>query len=227
MSYQPHIPANLSLVADPSVAPLHRHDCDCCHFLGRYRTENGEADLYAHPGKLMPTVIARFSSDGPDYSSGLCFAYGSSPNLSEARRRAELLGVMDYDVYQALDYAKPDTPEFEELKRALPFTVEYQALLAHERGDIERSTALITHLVSSQHARLQKYDAKRQRASAFYDVEGRIIKILMAYRSITWVQAYECITPALAHEMDRVLAEADPDPVFDEASNDDAANLAA
>lgn len=229
MSYQPQIPANLHLVADATVAPLHQHDCSCCHFLGRYRIDQVEADLYAHSGKHMPTVIARFSSDGPDYASGLYSAYGNSPDLSEARRRAVLLGVLDYDVYQALDYAKPDTPEFEELKRALPFTVEYQAVLAHERGDIERSDALFTHLVSSQHARLKRYEPKRRRANAYYDIEGRVIKILMTYRGCSWVEAYECLTPMLEHEMVAVLAEADVAlDEDDEAANDEtAAGLAA
>lgn len=45
---------------------------------------------------MEPTLIARWSSDGPDYSSGLCFGWiddrPHSP-LVEARRRAEALGL--------------------------------------------------------------------------------------------------------------------------------------
>lgn len=47
------------------------HDCDGCIPLGK----SGKADLYfCTQGGRMPTVIARFSDDEPDYTSGLAFA---------------------------------------------------------------------------------------------------------------------------------------------------------
>jgi hypothetical protein len=65
------------------MEPLYKHDCAICVFLGTFN----EADLYFHHGPLERTVVARYSSDGPDYSSGLCFA-DVNPNLREAKRRA-------------------------------------------------------------------------------------------------------------------------------------------
>jgi hypothetical protein len=64
--------------------PHFEHDCDHCVFLGHY--EN--ADLYICPGN---TVLARFSSDGPDYESGFC-AIPHYPRLQEAARRAVAKG---------------------------------------------------------------------------------------------------------------------------------------
>jgi len=59
------------------------HDCDDCVYLGQYKAY----DLYCCVKE--PTVIARFSSDGPDYASGLIFAEpnGVEP-LYEAKKRA-------------------------------------------------------------------------------------------------------------------------------------------
>lgn len=82
-------------------SPQFIHDCEACTFLGRYYGKNYEgdaelrhADLYHCSGE--PTVIARFSSDGPDYSSGMVFTEGPGPTLAslvEARRRAEEMGL--------------------------------------------------------------------------------------------------------------------------------------
>lgn len=68
--------------------PLFVHDCDRCTFLGSFNNH----DLYVHTGG-WPTVIARWSSDGPDYYSGLMFA-DTRPELGEAKRRAESLGLL-------------------------------------------------------------------------------------------------------------------------------------
>lgn len=51
-----------------SSKPVFEHDCDRCIFLAHFEGK----DLYFCPGE--PTVIARHSSDGGDYSSGLPFA---------------------------------------------------------------------------------------------------------------------------------------------------------
>lgn len=42
-------------------SPLHCHDCDKCKFVANV----GDIDVYTCNGSM----IARFSSDGPDYSS--------------------------------------------------------------------------------------------------------------------------------------------------------------
>jgi hypothetical protein len=60
--------------------PRYEHECSHCVFLGRYY----DADLYACVrNNLIDTVISRYSSDGPDYSSGLEFAirYGQDPSI--------------------------------------------------------------------------------------------------------------------------------------------------
>lgn len=83
-------------VADPDnpwlfaeECPLFEHDCDGCEYLGQYEGR----DLYYCPGE--PTVISRNSSDGGDYSSGICFAEGphAMPRLAEALRRARVRGL--------------------------------------------------------------------------------------------------------------------------------------
>jgi hypothetical protein len=45
--------------------PRYDHDCDACVYLGQYE----QYDLYYCPGE--PTIVCRYSSDGPDYRSGL------------------------------------------------------------------------------------------------------------------------------------------------------------
>jgi hypothetical protein len=64
--------------------PHFEHDCTWCVFLGHYR----DADLYICPGN---SIIARFSSDGPDYESGFC-AIKHYPRLQEAAIRAQARG---------------------------------------------------------------------------------------------------------------------------------------
>jgi hypothetical protein len=71
------------------IKPLFVHDCDQCIFLGSFN----DCDLYVHTSPIWPTVIARWSSDGPDYYSGLMFA-DTRPELGEAKRRAESLGLL-------------------------------------------------------------------------------------------------------------------------------------
>jgi hypothetical protein len=64
-----------------------------CTFLGRH----GQYDLWwSGQGGFTPTIIARWSSDGPDYSSGIAFGWiEDQPDnpLVEARKRAETLGL--------------------------------------------------------------------------------------------------------------------------------------
>jgi hypothetical protein len=74
--------ANLHNVVEIAYAkhfvPKYTHDCDACTFLGPYTydapmvegTEEITADLwYCSTAAGGPTLIARFSSDGPDYGS--------------------------------------------------------------------------------------------------------------------------------------------------------------
>jgi hypothetical protein len=68
--------------------PLFEHDCDTCIFLGIYNNH----DLYYHPG-ILSTIIARFSSDGPDYISGIVFARHNEI-LAEAKWRAIKMGLI-------------------------------------------------------------------------------------------------------------------------------------
>ena len=65
--------------------PIYPHDCDDCIPLGAFNNQ----DLYYCDQLGMPTVISRFGIDG-NYTSGLCFSYGQSKQLTEARERYEL-----------------------------------------------------------------------------------------------------------------------------------------
>ncbi|MHC4302431.1 MAG: hypothetical protein ACYS7Y_34665 [Planctomycetota bacterium] len=64
---------------------LHVHDCSKCEWLGTYKG----ADLY----KCGDTILARFSSDGPDYASTSLSDWdngifdGISDHLHECARR--------------------------------------------------------------------------------------------------------------------------------------------
>jgi len=70
----------------------HIHDCDDCIFLGVFV----EYDLYFHKTDVETTVLARRSSNGPDYLSGLEFARrGIHPPLVEALARAKTLGLIE------------------------------------------------------------------------------------------------------------------------------------
>lgn len=104
--------------------PIYTHDCSHCTFLGTVADSDGQKyDLYHHSSSFEDTVIARFGSDGPDYSSGAGFSYsGLSPILTIARLRAQQKGLMKYSVKQGLFYATPGTFCFTELVEALSKT---------------------------------------------------------------------------------------------------------
>lgn len=61
------------------MTPQHKHDCNRCVFLGRYsfdgplstgETEHFESDLYVCQSQILgPSLLGRFSDDGPDYVS--------------------------------------------------------------------------------------------------------------------------------------------------------------
>ena len=61
--------------------PTFTHDCDRCRFLGRTLGGMRRFDLYYHPNVdegRAGTLVARYSSDGPDYLS--CPEGYASPN---------------------------------------------------------------------------------------------------------------------------------------------------
>lgn len=72
--------------------PRFKHDCESCVPLGEYTDSEGSFDLYyCGQGGWMPTVIARFGDDGPDYLSGLGMT--KTPSLVEAQKRAKEKGL--------------------------------------------------------------------------------------------------------------------------------------
>lgn len=68
----------------------YQHDCNHCVPLGQYQ----ENDLYYCDQHGMPTVIARYGNDGPDYTSGMGFA-DIDPRLGIARLMAKAMGLLD------------------------------------------------------------------------------------------------------------------------------------
>lgn len=98
--------------------PYHTHDCEHCVYLGSVSaSRNGmgrtaffpgvvhdAVDLYFCPQSgLVPTVIARFGSDGPDYYSGIPTRpdHATNPFLCIAFTRAVLAGLYMPDVYES------------------------------------------------------------------------------------------------------------------------------
>jgi hypothetical protein len=78
----------------PEETPRYKHDCKNCVFLGLYQENNTIYDLYVcAAGKNISTVVARYSSDGPDYFSGLEFA-STNNALKETLKRAEERGYI-------------------------------------------------------------------------------------------------------------------------------------
>ena len=50
--------------------PQFHHDCERCIFLGAFSEAEHNCDLYYCAQVGSPTLIARYSSEGPDYCSG-------------------------------------------------------------------------------------------------------------------------------------------------------------
>ncbi len=191
MNYHAQIPSNLHLVAPAGERPQFQHDCDCCHFLGRFISENGPADLYAHTSGNMPTVIARYGSDGPNYASGSSFSYGRLEDLTEARVRAQRLGLWAFNVKEALFYADPEHAQcFDEMRTALPFTEEYQAFLAYEKGDVARHESLVRHLAELNLAQRLKYEPESTPLRSVMDVQTAIVKVVSTYRGWSYREAF-------------------------------------
>ncbi len=70
---------------------LFKHDCENCTYLGTFEGR----DLYACArNNIVDTVIARYGNQGSEYASGLAFSWGQIECLTEARERAEKLGMI-------------------------------------------------------------------------------------------------------------------------------------
>lgn len=164
--------------------PQFQHDCECCHFLGRYLDKETyqSMDLYAHTSNDNPTVIARTGVDG-DYMSGLPFAYGSIAPLTEARRRAQAAGVLPYHLNSALAYTTEDEDCRVELKDAIVVSPEWRALLAFESHDVAASQALVNTLVDIALAKNKEHNPSALRLAASFDVTRRIDKMIQVMRS--------------------------------------------
>jgi hypothetical protein len=70
-----------------SKPPQWQHDCDRCRYLGQTIGGGRITDLYVC-GEVnrVPTLIARFSSDGPDY-------YSTDPAYASANGHSELFAA--------------------------------------------------------------------------------------------------------------------------------------
>jgi len=81
--------------------PRYTHDCDHCTFLGTFQ-DGANYDLYVHVLKEHPaltTVVARWGSDGSNYTSGL---RTNHPALVEAERRATEKGLLqDFEAWDS------------------------------------------------------------------------------------------------------------------------------
>lgn len=68
----PAIQAGMERRALQLTGTRYDHDCSDCIFLGQYE----HYDLYFCPNE--PTIVARYSSEGRDYCSGIAFAMTSN-----------------------------------------------------------------------------------------------------------------------------------------------------
>lgn len=185
MSYQPAIPANLHLVADPVVTPQFSHDCDLCSFLGRFRNEDDrDCDLYFH-GHSQDTVLARYSSEGSDYTSSIYSGYGRDAALTEARRRANKLGLYPYKVLQALNYFAPGTDSEAELIAALPGTDEIKAYELARAGDVVASLEVLRALVTQRRAARAELGLQNAGPTSAWSVEDEYRRMVGLYQSGT------------------------------------------
>lgn len=155
--------------------PRFTHDCSCCTFLGRHNSRGEDWDLYVHTTG-HPTVLARWGCEGPEYTSGLEGSYSQTSPLTEARIRAQKLGLLQYDVYQAMHYATAGSQPYQEMLASLSGTVEYQAWLAFKEGDVARSQKLATDLVNRERAK--PYNKDRSNTAGLLEVESRVSRIL-------------------------------------------------
>ena len=73
------------------MSPIYPNSTGAQTFLGSFQGH----DLYFDPQITVPTVIARFGPEGPDYKSGLPLAeIDIDIHLTEAKRRATERGLL-------------------------------------------------------------------------------------------------------------------------------------
>lgn len=73
------------------MKPMYKHDCAHCVYLG---TKKDNDHYFCEEGGLMaPTIIIRHSSDGSDYTSGICFAK-HIPEIGDALKKAIEMGLI-------------------------------------------------------------------------------------------------------------------------------------
>jgi len=76
--------------------PIHEHDCSRCLFLGTHKSH----DLYFCEQSGHPTVIARYSSKGSEYISGVEFGKMAIEEgdfdkpIAQAYMRAKTIGLL-------------------------------------------------------------------------------------------------------------------------------------
>ena len=88
------IASSMTPASTDAVVQHFQHDCKNCKPLGHYN----EHDLYfCAQGGLVPTVLARYGNEGPEYLSGLTLA-PAIPELGEAARRAVAAGYLKESV---------------------------------------------------------------------------------------------------------------------------------
>lgn len=178
------MPTTYSDTTSNTESPQFAHDCACCNFLGRHLDpETSQSmDLYVHTSG-SPTVIARTGELG-DYMSGLTFSYGAIAPLTEARRRAEHTGLLQYDLYCALAYSNPDDSSiYTELRQAIATSQEWSALLSFEAGDMPKSRLKVNILVDALFEKEKARAPDSIRENSAFDVTRRLDKMLQIMRN--------------------------------------------
>lgn len=173
--------------------PRYQHDCECCKYLGEF----GPLDLYVHAGEgrlrsLPQTVIARASSEGPDYQSGMCFAFGMNEALTEARRRAEAEGHIEYPFDTALHSLKNDDPQLraEFVEKSAQHPLMQLVLAALEgRATYEDFAGLAQAFLSEQTDALQEQSPHRY-LGWFISKLGHIAELMASPPQVLAVSAW-------------------------------------
>ncbi len=160
------------LPLDQEDRPRYVHDCDICQFLGRH----GDKDLYLHHTEKSAalgssTVIARESDDPPDYQSGMSFSFGLNESLTEARHRAEQLGLLNYPVDEALHSIPPSNASSVEEFR--------QKAASHP----------LVRLANSLHKGEAAYEDFAELAQAYLEEQARRTGEHAPLRYIDWFQS--------------------------------------
>lgn len=178
-------------------SPLYAHDCESCKFLGRH----GEQDLYVHVGSsrksgLHQTVIARSSSEGSDYESGMGFSFGLSAALTEARLRAEKFGFIDYPFSDALNMVRPDdgalVEEFLTKAKEEPL-LKFVLLLQSDEATPERFASLAQAFIEEQTRRFDEV-APHRYLGWFLERLTKVVRLVygaQANNFLLWVYARE------------------------------------